>query len=118
MFEESDGHFNDFVPPSPSPAPRTVSVEEHEPTEENTYQSMHTNRYIESYPGKAGEGTHKSKTQFEEWLESQEHEGKKPWDPFASKEEWELACWLIKNVGQSSTDEYLKLQIVREVEIL
>ena len=33
------------------------------------------------------------------------------WELFASKEEWDLTKWLVKNVGQKSTDEFLKLQI-------
>ena len=34
------------------------------------------------------------------------------WAPFEDQAEWNLACWLIKNVGQKSIDEYLKLPIV------
>ena len=32
--------------------------------------------------------------------------------PFEDQAEWDLACWLIRNVGQKSIDEYLKLPIV------
>ena len=38
--------------------------------------------------------------------------GDDPWAPFKDKEEWELAQWLITNVGQNATDKYLKLPIV------
>ncbi|KIJ90638.1 hypothetical protein K443DRAFT_36586, partial [Laccaria amethystina LaAM-08-1] len=51
---------------------------------------------------------------FETLLEQQTADGKQPWEPFASKEEWQLVTWLMANVGQNSTDEYLKLPIVRE----
>jgi len=35
-----------------------------------------------------------------------------PYAPFDSKQEWELAQWLIKNVGQMQTEAFLKLPIV------
>jgi len=35
--------------------------------------------------------------------------GKQPWEPFASREERELATWLLTNTGQKATDDYLKL---------
>ncbi|KAH7903659.1 hypothetical protein BJ138DRAFT_1107490, partial [Hygrophoropsis aurantiaca] len=34
--------------------------------------------------------------------------------PFESEEEWELAKWLIKNVGANQMEAFLKLPIVRE----
>jgi hypothetical protein len=106
---------DDFVPPSP---PRRATVDKDNDEEGNTYlTSTERNRFVEAYPGDAGQGIRKSKTRFEEWLEIQEGEGKKPWDPFASKEEWALAGWMIKNVGQKSTDEFLKLKIVCEVDV-
>jgi hypothetical protein len=108
----------DFVPPSP---PRRATVEDNDNEQRNTYlretSTTQMDRFVEPYPGDAGQGLRKSKTRFEKWLEIQEAEGKKPWDPFASKEEWALTGWLIKNVGQKSTDEYLKLQIVSEDDI-
>ncbi|KAI6158605.1 hypothetical protein EDD17DRAFT_1512153 [Pisolithus thermaeus] len=33
------------------------------------------------------------------------------WAPFHNEEEWELACFLMKNVGQTKMDEFLKLDI-------
>ncbi|KAG6821782.1 hypothetical protein H0H92_000911, partial [Tricholoma furcatifolium] len=68
--------------------------DEGEPTDPHPYE-----RYIHKYPRPADE--------------SQEKEGKECWAPFAGEEEWELATWLMKHVGQKSTDEYLKLPIVR-----
>jgi hypothetical protein len=38
--------------------------------------------------------------------------------PFKDAEEWELACWLIKNVGHRKVDEPLKLSIVSQSYIL
>ena len=34
------------------------------------------------------------------------------WTPFHSQKKWDLAKWLIKNVGQKSIDEFLQLPIV------
>ncbi|KAJ7646307.1 hypothetical protein DFH06DRAFT_1270854 [Mycena polygramma] len=34
--------------------------------------------------------------------------------PYADEEEWELAKWLIKNVGHNQTESFLKLPIVTE----
>ncbi|KAI6163524.1 hypothetical protein EDD17DRAFT_1507233 [Pisolithus thermaeus] len=36
------------------------------------------------------------------------------WVPFHSEEEWELAHFLMKNMGQTRMDEFLKLNIVRQ----
>ncbi|KAF8815633.1 hypothetical protein BYT27DRAFT_7004352, partial [Phlegmacium glaucopus] len=52
-------------------------------------------------------------TKFEILKDKQEAANEPPWAPFESREEWELATWLMKNVGQKSTDEYLKLPIIR-----
>ena len=100
---------DDFVLPSP---PRKPTVEEVE-DEGETYPTMKTDRFVESYPGHAGEGLRKSKTRYEIWFENQKREGKNSWDPFASEDEWALTMWLLKNVGQKSTDQFLKLPIVR-----
>ena len=69
-------------------------------------------RYVEEYPGRAGEALRQEKTQFEIVQEKHHLEGKTPWELFASREEWGLVEWLMKNVGQKSTDDYLQLPIV------
>lgn len=102
-------HGEDLAMHSP---PRMPSVEEGEDESEDTYRTSKAARFIESYPGDAGKGLRKSKTNFETWFENQRGEEKNPWAPFASEQEWALAIWLMKNVGQKSTDEFLKLQIV------
>jgi hypothetical protein len=69
-------------------------------------------RYVEPFPEPAGVALRREKTRFENLLERQQLEEKAPWEPFASRTEWELVEWLMKNVGQKSIDEYLKLPIV------
>jgi hypothetical protein len=70
-------------------------------------------RYRVSYPGGytpeiLGEG----KTRFQRWQEEKRLNGENDWAPFENQKEWDLARWLMKNVGQKSIDEYLKLPIV------
>ncbi|KAG1796666.1 uncharacterized protein HD556DRAFT_1431276 [Suillus plorans] len=42
-----------------------------------------------------------------------EGEGEDEWAPFCDKEEWGLAEWLVKSLGQTRTDEFLKLPITQ-----
>ena len=69
-------------------------------------------RFTEAYPGQVGKTLGHSETQFERWHQEQENQGESTWVPFEDQAEWDLACWLIRNVGQKSIDEYLKLPIV------
>ncbi|KAG1872229.1 hypothetical protein F4604DRAFT_1881036 [Suillus subluteus] len=39
------------------------------------------------------------------------------WGPFKDEEEWQLAKWLIQNVGQNQTDKFLKLPIITCADI-
>ncbi|KAG8728949.1 hypothetical protein FRC11_009853, partial [Ceratobasidium sp. 423] len=51
---------------------------------------------------------------FNKLQEEQERQGKDPWDPFASLDEWELARWLvIHGLSKGAIDEFMKLNIVR-----
>jgi hypothetical protein len=34
------------------------------------------------------------------------------WTPLEDEDDWQLAEWLVKNVGQNSIDEFLKLPVV------
>jgi hypothetical protein len=69
-------------------------------------------RYIESFPGPAGAALREEKTRFDILEEESWLEGKSHWELFASRAEWELAEWLMKNAGQKAMDEYLQLPIV------
>jgi len=69
-------------------------------------------RFIEYYPDHVAERLRREKTTFETLKARLEADKKQPWEPFESEEEWELASWLLKNVSQKSTDDYLKLPIV------
>lgn len=54
----------------------------------------------------------REKTTFEQMKHYQEATGGGAYAPFADDEEWALAQWLIKNVNQRATEEFLKLSIV------
>ncbi|KAH9960311.1 hypothetical protein BC827DRAFT_1208807 [Russula dissimulans] len=38
-----------------------------------------------------------------------------PYAPFDNYKEWELAKWLIKNMGQTQTEAFLSLQMVSAI---
>jgi hypothetical protein len=70
--------------------------------------------YTQSFPEKreAGKTYGASKTSFERIRDDQILAGCEILGPFADDEEWELAKWLIKNVGHNQTETFLKLPIV------
>jgi hypothetical protein len=45
------------------------------------------------------------------WREQQENQSSR-WGPFEDKDEWELAQWLVRNVGHKQTNDFLNLKIV------
>jgi hypothetical protein len=76
--------------------------------------------FVESFPeqAKAGAAWRTGISHFTSIRSTQEAVGDGKWGPFEDEEEWQLAEWLIKNVGQKQTDTYLKLPIVSETVIL
>jgi len=87
---------------------RGVTVEEIDDEE----APSHGGRYAEAFPAPAGESFGERATLFEALKGQQNIEGESRWAPFKDRDEWELAEWLMKNVGQNKTDEFLKLPIV------
>jgi hypothetical protein len=71
------------------------------------------NRYAQMFDEKrAADILGTAQTSFEEMRATREAAGIGNYAPFADKDEWELAEWLINNVNQRATDEFLKLPIV------
>jgi hypothetical protein len=66
-------------------------------------------RWAKEFDG-AAEELGEGKTLFEEIRESQKAMCEPPMSPFLDEEEWELARWLMKNVNQTATDEFLKMK--------
>lgn len=73
-----------------------------------------TGHYFEEYPSerKAGAAWGKDQPLFVRIQKEQEDNSTSKWGPFKDQDEWELAEWLSKNVGQKQTDTFLKLNIV------
>ncbi|KAG0708022.1 hypothetical protein DFH29DRAFT_979602 [Suillus ampliporus] len=53
-------------------------------------------------------------TCFKEVQMNQDTSSESTFAPFADKEEWGLAEWLVNNLGQTPTDEFLKLSITQK----
>ncbi|KAJ6545342.1 hypothetical protein B0H19DRAFT_955423 [Mycena capillaripes] len=72
--------------------------------------------YTRPFPEKkrAGQTYGPAKTSFERIRDDQILTGCEILGPFADQEEWELAKWLIKNVGHNKTESFLKLPIIAD----
>jgi hypothetical protein len=123
--EDGEGYTGpDYIPaPSPPGSTHTLSPEntsDGRPSkrtrvevEEVEDEDAPGRRYVQSYPEGAAYILGQGKTMFETYREKQDGRKEQRWAPFQDKEEWELAQWLMKNVGQMKIDEFLKLDIVR-----
>jgi hypothetical protein len=110
---------NDFIPGqrhSRSPTAEEVSSRQRSKRawveEIDDEDSPEVGRYTEEYPGRVADTLGTDKTGFEKIREDQKMEGLEPEAPFADDDEWELVKWLMKTVGQTKTDDFLKLPIV------
>ncbi|KAH7917273.1 hypothetical protein BV22DRAFT_1135543 [Leucogyrophana mollusca] len=99
------------VPRDPTPPPdKRACVEEVEDDEASGIR-----RFVQVFPDdRAAEVLGMGETVFKQLQKHQEADGVGPFGPFADSEEWGLAQWLVKNVNQHATEEYLKLPITRE----
>ena len=70
--------------------------------------------FIDEFPANFGAGAvwGEEVPFFEKILQEQEESGSSRWGPFEDQDEWELAQWLIQNVGQNQNDKFLNLKIV------
>jgi hypothetical protein len=70
--------------------------------------------YIEEFPANLGAGAvwGKDVPFFEKLWREQEENGSSRWGPFEDQDEWELAMWLIRNVGHKQINAFLNLKIV------
>lgn len=89
----------------------------HEAGLDNDSDSAHAQRYAREYDeGPVANVLGSEKTAFETMKDLQEASGQSSYAPFKDRSEWELAAWLVKNVNQRATDEYLKLPIVSHIQ--
>lgn len=66
----------------------------------------------------AGAAFDNTKTIFETYRDDQILQGDEILGPFFSDAEWDLAKWLIKNVGHNQAEVFLKLPIVSQCPIV
>lgn len=86
-----------------APAARMVEVEDEDaPGRKRKY-------WKQPYPThrQAGAKVGKGRTKFERIHDEQVLTDAKIWGPFQDEEEWELAKWLIKNVGHGQADSLI-----------
>lgn len=67
---------------------------------------------MEFNEGASAEVLGNAKISFQVMKDVQDASGQCMYAPFADREEWELAKWLISNANQCATDKFLKLLIV------
>ncbi|KAJ8495203.1 hypothetical protein ONZ45_g12952 [Pleurotus djamor] len=72
--------------------------------------------YIRDYPAhrQAGATFGEGLTSFQAIRDDQILQGGAVYGPFENDDDWELAKWLIKNVGHNQAEEFLKLPIISE----
>ncbi|KAJ7651803.1 hypothetical protein B0H17DRAFT_1215188 [Mycena rosella] len=105
-FEPQENHTSepDAVPPGTTP-----------PAPESAPGTGFGRKYWRrDFPGHGGATYGTGKTKFEEIRDDEILKGAEVWGPFKDESEWELAKWLIKNVGHTAADEFLKLSIITE----
>ena len=91
-----------------------------EHTNQPQQNQVPTGHYFEEYPSdrKAGAAWGKDQPLFERIQKEQQENHTSKWGPFKDQDEWELAEWLSKNVGQKQTDAFLKLNIVSTFSLI
>lgn len=117
MPQELLGNVSDIEASRPDervpPINKKISVRHSEEADDVDVDDAHLqNRYRRGFPVRyAPEILGEGKTNFQIWQDEQTLHGENEWAPFLNQKEWDLARWLIRNVGQRSMDEFLKLTI-------
>ncbi|KAG1874425.1 hypothetical protein F4604DRAFT_1880885 [Suillus subluteus] len=104
-------HVHPHLDPNPAPS-KSCHITIEEVKDEDGTPFSYTGRYFEPQAD-AGWALHEGETKFERYRRHQEEEVEDRWSPFEDVEEWDLAEWLVKNLGQTRTDEFLKLPITQ-----
>ncbi|KAI5987191.1 hypothetical protein EDD15DRAFT_2174021 [Pisolithus albus] len=71
-------------------------------------------RFTKQFVGIAAKVLGSGRTVFESMEATEAAKEHSMWAPFHNEGEWELARFLMKNVGQTKMDEFLRLDIVRK----
>ena len=99
------------------PNPHRVTVEEVEDIEPG---GLPRRPWLGEYPDPTvGNVLRRAKTFFEEIHERKNVAGQSNFAPFANREEWELARFLVRSgLSQDAIQDYLTLPIVRQCSVL
>ncbi|KAI6012378.1 hypothetical protein EDC04DRAFT_2904897 [Pisolithus marmoratus] len=97
--------------PKPEPESRHASVEDNIKVGTSP---ANPGRFIEQYTGIAAQIFGSRHTVFKEMGKAEYKNCRNQWSPFQSEEEWDLAHFLMKNVGQTKIKEFLKLSLVHQ----
>ena len=98
---------------TPSPEPDSIRPDRRAHVEEVEDEEARVgSHWVADYPEAAGSKGPLSQMYFEKYRSEKRESGGSLWMPFEDQEEWELAEWIGKNVGQNATNEFLKLPIV------
>ncbi|KAF8987416.1 hypothetical protein BDQ17DRAFT_1435655 [Cyathus striatus] len=114
---DNDAIYDDCDPPLNDTLDNEPALEEHmskqprlEEEEENNEQL-----FIQDFPPERQAGAPKQQipTKFEQFRSKQMNEGKDPWYPYTSQDDWELAQWLMTSgVSQKKMTKFLKLRSI------
>ncbi|KAG1784333.1 uncharacterized protein HD556DRAFT_1446796 [Suillus plorans] len=88
---------------------RRVTIEE--VSDEDAVRT-NSGRYFKECPD-GGRTLREGETGFESYRKYKKSMGEDEWAPFCDEEEWGLAEWLVKSLGQTRTNDFLKLPITR-----
>ncbi|KAJ3551795.1 hypothetical protein NP233_g13011 [Leucocoprinus birnbaumii] len=81
-----------------------------DPPSDRKHEAATLLQFIEVFPGPTGSPLCKKETAFEQW----HWKGIGRAEPFSSEAEWKLATWLVDNIGQNATNDFLKLEWVNK----
>ena len=105
-----DEHMDVDLSPLPPPSNGQLHVATVEEVRDE--DSDEVRYFVQTYPGPVAKILGKGETIFEQWRRENKQAKREHFHPFASDEEWELAVWLIQNVGHNKIEEFLKLTAV------
>jgi hypothetical protein len=113
---DHDMVLDDSLEPNiPQPQSKRATVEDVDDGEDgedsDEDQEDPMGRYIEEYPKEAFAGAVYGEA-VPKFVKINQAQKDNKCAPFKDDEEWELAEWLLRNVGQTQTDAFLKLNIV------
>ena len=81
---------------------------------ENRDEESVSTYYVKEFPANLGTGAvwGEDVPFFEKLWWEQEENTSSCWSPFEDQDEWELAKWLVRNIGQKQINTFLNLNII------